>query len=130
MQTIGQMIPALGLVGLSFVGCNTTMVVVWLCICVGFSGASYSGFQANHMELSPNYAGTLMGITNTLGNVAGIIAPYVCGVLVNDTHTLADWGIVFLISSGVYIVSSLIFVLFGSAKVQGWNTHWEQDRYQ
>ena len=71
MQTISQVIPAYGLVGLAYVGCDQTMSVVWLCICIGFNGAVYSGFFGNHMELSPNYAGTLMGITNMAANVTG-----------------------------------------------------------
>ena len=125
MQTIGQVTPAVGLLGLSFVGCNPTMAVVWLCIAVGFNGASYSGFQGNHMELSPNYAGTLMGITSMLGNIAGFVTPYVAGVLVNNNQTVAAWRNVFLLSSTVYILSNLIFVLFGSTKVQRWNTYWE-----
>ena len=130
MQTIGQMTPAVGLLGLSFVGCNPTMAVVWLCISVGFNGASYSGFQGNHMELSPNYAGTLMGITNMLANVAGFVTPYVAGVLVNNNQTLEAWRNVFLLSSSVYVLFNLVFVLFGSTKVQKWNTYWEQERSQ
>ena len=34
-----------------------------------------------HVELSPNYAGTLMGITNTVGNIPGFVTPYVAGAL-------------------------------------------------
>ena len=127
MQTIGAMTPAVGLLGLSFVGCNSTMAVVWLCISVGFNGVSYSGYLANHLELSPNYAGTVMGISNTLANVAGFVTPYVAGVLVNNNQTLAAWGKVFLLSSSMYILSNLIYVLFGSTKVQTWNTYWEQE---
>ena len=108
-------------------GCEPTMAVVWLVVSVGFNGASYSGYQGNHMELSPNYAGTLMGITNMIGNFAGFITPYVAGVLVNNNQTLAAWRNVFLISSSVYILCLLIFVLFGSTKVQKWNTYWEEE---
>ena len=126
MQTIGQMIPALGLIGLSFIGCKPTMAVVLLCICVGFNGASYSGFMINHMELSPNYAGTLMGIANMVGNVTGFVAPYVSGDWVNHNQTLAAWMNVFIISSGAYIAGNSVFVLFGSTEVQQWNTYWEQ----
>lgn len=82
MQTIGVMTPALGLIGLSFVGCHQTLAVFWLCVCVGCNSAVYSGFQGNHMEIAPNYAGTLMGITNMVGNFAGFITPYVAGSIV------------------------------------------------
>ena len=39
-------------------------------------------FQSNHMDLSPNYAGTLMGITNTMANIAGFVTPYVVGSII------------------------------------------------
>ena len=73
MHTISQVLPAYGLLGLAYVGCNQSMSIFWLCICVGFNGAVYSGFFGNHMELSPNYAGTLMGFTNMAANITGTL---------------------------------------------------------
>ena len=35
------------------------------------------------MDLSPNYAGTLMGITNTMANIAGFVTPYIVGTIIN-----------------------------------------------
>ncbi len=35
------------------------------------------------MDLSPNYAGTLMGITNTFANMGGFAAPYFTGYITN-----------------------------------------------
>ena len=78
-NTVGHVGPALGLLGLSFSGCNKVAVIFWFCISVMLNGASYSGFQANHVELCNNYAGSLMGITNTAANMAGFAAPYLTG---------------------------------------------------
>lgn len=36
------------------------------------------------MNLAPNYAGTLMGITNCCANIMSIIAPLVVGLIVKD----------------------------------------------
>lgn len=36
------------------------------------------------MELSPNYAGTLMGITNMIGNVCGFLCPLLVGYITHD----------------------------------------------
>lgn len=36
-------------------------------------------------------------------------------------HTLAEWRIVFWITFGVLFVTNVIFLLFGSGKVQKWN---------
>ena len=35
------------------------------------------------MDLAPNYAGTMMGVTNTVGNFAGFVAPYVTGLIID-----------------------------------------------
>ena len=127
MQTIGQVIPALGLIVLSAVGCQSDLAILCLIISVGFNGASYSGFEANQIDLSPNYAGTLMGIGNMFGNMCGFIAPYVAGILVNDNQTLEAWGNVFLISAGVYMLCNAIFALLGSTKVEEWNDSWKRE---
>jgi len=36
------------------------------------------------VELSPNYAGTLMGLTGAIANTAGFISPYIVGIIVED----------------------------------------------
>lgn len=84
-NTIGEFIPAAALIGFSFVGSDQRELAVGiLIISVGFNVAVFSGHQMNHMDLSPNFAGTLMGITNAAANICGIMAPLICGVLVPD----------------------------------------------
>ena len=75
---------ASGLIAMAFVGCNQTWSIVWLCFAVGTNAGIYSGYQVNHMDLSPNFAGTLMGITNTVANTAGFLAPMFVGQITND----------------------------------------------
>lgn len=55
-----------------------------LTLAVGINAATYLGFQCNHIDLAPNYAGTLMGITNCCANIMSIIAPLVVGVIVKE----------------------------------------------
>lgn len=40
--------------------------------------------QVNHIDLAPNYAGTMMGITNGGANIVSIFAPLVVGFVVTD----------------------------------------------
>ncbi len=84
MNSIGHFGPAMSLVALAFTRCNPTLAIFWLCMSVMLTGANYSGFGVNHVELSPNYAGTLMGITNGAANLTGFAAPYFTGWLVNS----------------------------------------------
>ncbi|KAK4016726.1 putative inorganic phosphate cotransporter isoform X1 [Daphnia magna] len=119
-NSIGQYGPALALVGAGFIGCNTVAAVILLTLAVGLSGASYSAFQVNFVEIAPPYAGTLFGVTNAVANLCGFMAPYAVGVLVKGNQTLGQWRLVFLIAAGVYCVSNTIFLIFGSSQVQPW----------
>lgn len=80
-NTIGQVGPAIALAILGFVSNSKVLAIICLCLASGLNGATYSGFQFNHIDLSPNYAGTLMGLTNTFGNVCGFVSPYVAGAI-------------------------------------------------
>ncbi|XP_046439306.1 putative inorganic phosphate cotransporter isoform X1 [Daphnia pulex] len=119
-NSIGQYGPALALIGAGFIGCDTVAAVILLTLAVGLSGASYSAFQVNFVEIAPPYAGTLFGVTNAVANLCGFMAPYAVGVLVKGNQTLGQWRLVFLIAAGVYFVSNTIFLMFASSKVQPW----------
>lgn len=66
-----------------YAGCNRTLAVSLLCGAVGLNGAVYSGYMNSHLDIAPNFAGTLMGITNTVATVPGFVGPLVVGVLIN-----------------------------------------------
>ena len=48
--------------------CNVSYAITLLCIGMFFNGAISSGHFSSFVDLSPNFAGTLMGITNTGGS--------------------------------------------------------------
>lgn len=58
--------------------------VILLVIAVGVNAAVFCGFQVNHIDISPNYSGILMGITNGSSNIFSIIAPLVVQVIVTN----------------------------------------------
>lgn len=48
---------------------------------VGFMGNFYPGLKVNSLDLSPNYAGSLMALTNGAGALAGVAAPVFVGMM-------------------------------------------------
>jgi cyanate permease len=75
----------LALLGLTFINTeDPTAAVVLLTIAVGVSAAAYLGFYLNHIDLSPNYAGTMMGISGCMAAIMSIIAPMLVGLIVTD----------------------------------------------
>ncbi|KAK0174775.1 hypothetical protein PV327_010505 [Microctonus hyperodae] len=121
-NTVGQVIPAFALIGFSFVNSeHRTFAVCLLIISVGCNVAVFNGHQMSHMDLSPNFSGVLMGITNATANIFGIMAPLICGAIVSDITDIYQWRKVFILSAGIYIFGNVVFVLFGEASVQPWN---------
>lgn len=85
MLVTGHWGPGLALIGLNLSSTtDSTAAVTLLTIAVGLNSSVYVGFQLNHIDLSPNYAGTMMGITNCISNIMSIIAPMLVGLIVTD----------------------------------------------
>ena len=51
---------------------------------LGCGGFTWAGFSINHLDIAPQYAAILMGISNTIGTIPGIISPTVTGLIVRD----------------------------------------------
>lgn len=49
-------------------------------------GNFYPGMKINPIDLSPNYAGSLMALSNGLGALTGIAAPAFVGIMTPDVR--------------------------------------------
>uniref|UniRef100_A0A2A4JQ34 Major facilitator superfamily (MFS) profile domain-containing protein n=1 Tax=Heliothis virescens TaxID=7102 RepID=A0A2A4JQ34_HELVI len=121
-NSIGLWGPAIALIGLSYAPeGNMIFAVVMLTIAVGINAGQYTGYMLVHIDLAPNFSGCLMGVTNFLANIISIIAPLVCGFIIQDDTDPSEWRKVFFIASGVYFFTNLFFVLFSTSVRQPWN---------
>ena len=55
------------------------------------------------MELAPNYTGTLVGISNTLGNLLGIVAPYLAGMITNGDVSFSRKSVRYMIEQPIHL---------------------------
>ena len=77
------------LIGLSYVDCTqTALAVVLLVLAVSMTGFVYSGYFVNHMDIAPQYAGTLMGISNGISAISGFIAPVLAATVTESVSKL------------------------------------------
>lgn len=128
-NTLGCVIPAAALILLAFTkNTEPTRAVILLIIAVGSGACGPSGgWGLNHMDLSSDHSGTLMGLCNAVSNILSIWAPLMVQILVKNETDPEQWKIIFFTAAGTYVVSSLIFICFGSAKRQPWNDHENKD---
>lgn len=75
---------ALALVSLYLFDTSTTGAVVLLTAALGLNSGVMTGFLTNHLDLAPNFAGTLLGITNSIANITSILGPLLVGFVVTD----------------------------------------------
>ena len=84
-NTVAHWGPAIALIILSHADTkNQLLPVIILMVAVGLNAGSMCGYQINHIDLSPNFAGTMMSITNCIAAVCPILAPIICAEIVTD----------------------------------------------
>ncbi|XP_055859159.1 putative inorganic phosphate cotransporter isoform X2 [Episyrphus balteatus] len=121
-NSLGHWVPAIGLIGMGYMdGDNVLLAIIFLTLTVGMNASCYLGFQMNHIDLSSNFAGTLMGLTNCAANIMSIIAPLTVGLIVTDEKNPDQWRIVFFVAAGFFFVGNLLFIIFGKFTTQPWN---------
>eukprot|EP00063_Salmo_salar_P037580 XP_014012415.1 PREDICTED: vesicular glutamate transporter 1-like isoform X2 [Salmo salar] len=57
------------------------VAITFLVLAVGFSGFAISGFNVNHLDIAPRYASILMGISNGVGTLSGMVCPLIVGAM-------------------------------------------------
>lgn len=75
-HAIGMIFPAVTLFCLGFVrGDQNVLATVLLVVAVGTTGFSTSMSIVNLVDIAPNHAGTMLGITNGTSNIFSILGP-------------------------------------------------------
>jgi len=120
-NTTSQVVPAVFMLLMVYSGCNTTVAVCFMVIAMGLNAIA-AGHFVSAVDLAPNFAGTLLGVTNTFsGGGMGSITPLVVGAIINNNHTWAAWQAVFWVTAGVYVVGNCVYVATIQAEPQYWN---------
>uniref|UniRef100_A0A8B9KIN2 Vesicular glutamate transporter 2.1 n=1 Tax=Astyanax mexicanus TaxID=7994 RepID=A0A8B9KIN2_ASTMX len=95
------------------------MAISFLVLAVGFSGFAISGFNVNHLDIAPRYASILMGISNGVGTLSGMVCPLIVGTMTKN-KTREEWQYVFLIASMVHYGGVIFYGIFASGEKQPW----------
>ena len=92
----------------------TSMALVTLSL--GLSSFSLAGLYCNHADLSPKYAPFLIGATNTVGALPGIVGVVFVGWIYDKSES---WALsLFAPSIFLFLVGTVVFVLYGTATPQ------------
>ncbi|KAM9315934.1 sialin [Gastrophryne carolinensis] len=118
-NTLGMVGPAAFLIAAGYTGCDYTLAVVFLTLSTTLGGFSISGYNINHLDIAPSFAGLLLGITNTFATIPGMVGPVIAKSLTHD-NTVEQWQIVFYLAAAIDLFGALFFAVFASGTVQDW----------
>ncbi|MQL93867.1 hypothetical protein Taro_026522, partial [Colocasia esculenta] len=110
-QTIAFVSPAfcMTLSSLDF-GLPPWEIVAFLTGGLALSSFALSGLYCTHQDISPEYASVLLGITNTVGAVPGIVGVSLTGYLLDSTHS---WSLsLFAPSIFFYLTGTIVWLTF------------------
>ena len=124
-----------------YMGCRAEWAIFFFILSVGFNTFTVPGCKTSMLDFAPCFAGTdrvfkrkhfteclkcgfvigvIMGISNTLANFTGFLAPQTTGYLLKADNSLGQWQLAFWISAMVYVPGFIAFQIFGTDKLQPW----------
>ena len=73
-------------------------------------------------DICPNFAGTVLGVTNCIGSIPGFVAPAVAAQIVKGDDSNTDkWDLVWMIAIIILAIESVFYIIFASGTPQPWN---------
>mmetsp|Transcript_4901 Transcript_4901/g.9777 ORF Transcript_4901/g.9777 Transcript_4901/m.9777 type:complete len:531 (-) Transcript_4901:1549-3141(-) len=132
-QTIAFLGPALCLSGASLVDDDPISSIALITLSLGISSFSLAGLYCNHADLSPKYAPVLIGATNTVGAIPGIVGVVLVGKIYDSTDS---WALsLFAPAITLFVLGTVVFWVSGTATRQnferksrnvkfGWEEYW------
>ncbi|XP_054083321.1 putative inorganic phosphate cotransporter [Zeugodacus cucurbitae] len=88
--------------------CSEPANLFAFCHCaINVLGSYYAGIKLTPLDMSPNFAATLMGIANGLGSLTGIVAPFI-------KHSFGGWSQFKIVRALLWLMSTLLI----SAEIQ------------
>lgn len=93
---------------------SPVVAVFLLAVMLGTQAVSIAGYHSYLQDVLPSRAGSFLGMTNTLGVIAGIVANLFVGYVVETT---GGFRLVFLVTALVYASSGVVWNLSARGRV-------------
>ncbi|ESO98465.1 hypothetical protein LOTGIDRAFT_142938, partial [Lottia gigantea] len=93
--------------------------IVIFVLVLSFNGMSWSNISVNPIDLSPENAAVMMGISNCIANFGGMISPALTGIILNNVSSWINcWKIIIYINIAINVIGGFIYIILGSGENQ------------
>lgn len=104
----------LSLLTLPYAHDNTAFALLCIAAALATSAFSQAGVYANHQDIGPSVAGTLLGISSTFASVPGLVGVWITGVILDVTDH--NWNWVFALSIAFYAIGLVVYTTCATGK--------------
>ena len=95
--------------------------IAFISAALGLNSFSLCGLYCTHQDMSPKFAGPLLGLTNTSGAVPGIIGVATVGVLYDST---CSWSLaLFAPCCVIFLLGTVVYALAASSDEQDFSNN-------
>eukprot|EP00898_Chlorokybus_atmophyticus_P000493 jgi/Chlat1/1444/Chrsp12S02001 len=108
----GLLGPALFLTFFSAVRSTTFGLILISCV-LASATLMHAGALINHLDVAPRFAGPLMGLSNTVSSIPGMVAVPLSAYIMQHTHS---WQAVFALASMIDVAGCIFYVQHGTAE--------------
>ncbi|CAH1250654.1 SLC17A5 [Branchiostoma lanceolatum] len=126
-NSTGLTVIAVCLVAVGHVRCDSTAAIALLCLAVTMRGVMIPGFYPSYTELTLGFSGVAYGISNSLANCSGFLAPLMVGILTDENQTIAAWQKVFYIGAAISVSGSVMALAFHRTDPVSWARDPDED---
>lgn len=108
-------------VAMGYVDCDRTLAIVFLVASWGVGGLVSAGPGVSSLDISPQHAGSVMGLLNTFNNVGGFLSPILVLQFTKGKASRFQWQKVFFLMAGLGSGSVISYAILGSSTEQKWS---------
>ncbi|CAB3250918.1 unnamed protein product [Arctia plantaginis] len=120
-NSLGYFPAGIGLIALAYVPRNIYFVETLLVLICVFKISAHCGYLVNHMDISPNFAGPLISLSNFVSHMGTSLSPIVIAHILTDAEDKYLWRKVFFLTAGIYFTMNTIYLLFGTGERAEWD---------
>ncbi|GAB1606334.1 sialin-like isoform X2 [Argonauta hians] len=126
-QSLCFILSAAVLVLIGFLTCEQASLAGILFLLCGIIMALYvGGFNVNHADIAPRYAGVLYGITNTFSSLPGFLSPLIAKTIAPN-GTQEEWQHVLFMFATFSVLGAVFYATLARGEIQDWAHHGEDE---
>jgi len=101
---------------------QTLVIIIITTIAYTITGFHLVGAFNTPVDISPNYAGSIMGISFFFQYLTGAFVPH--SVAIASAYFAVDqvWPVLFYSTSLIVAISNVAFIILGTSQLQSWNS--------